>query len=82
MNHIVLKALSDPTRIFLLQEIGKKRICACELPKKAKVSQPAVSQHLKVLAEADLVVMKKEGVRRLYSISARGKSVLSDISRW
>ncbi|MFH1750218.1 MAG: metalloregulator ArsR/SmtB family transcription factor [Candidatus Micrarchaeota archaeon] len=82
MNLPVLKAVSDPTRIFLLTEIGKKEICACELPKRAKVSQPAVSQHLKLLSEAGLVKMRKGGVKRIYSISGKGKRILSDISRW
>lgn len=82
MNFKVLKAVSDQTRIFLLREIGKSEICACELPRKAKVSQPAVSQHLKVLAEAKLVAMRKDGSKRLYSISPSGKKILSDISKW
>ncbi|MFH0971614.1 MAG: metalloregulator ArsR/SmtB family transcription factor [Candidatus Micrarchaeota archaeon] len=82
MNLKILKAVSDPTRIFLLTEIGKREICACELPRKAKVSQPAVSQHLKILAEAELVSMSKAGVKRIYSITNTGKAVLSDIERW
>ncbi len=36
------------------------------------VSRPAVSQHLRVLKDAGLVVDRKEGTRRIYSVSAEG----------
>jgi DNA-binding transcriptional ArsR family regulator len=46
------------------------------------ISQPAVSQHLKVLLAVKLVEVREEGARRIYSLSPKGKRVLSDISRW
>jgi DNA-binding transcriptional ArsR family regulator len=63
-------------------KISRGAICACELPKYAKASQPAVSQHLKVLLGAKLVDVKEEGVKRVYSLSRKGTEVLKDISRW
>ena len=41
-----------------------------------EVSRPAVSQHLKVLQQAGLVVVRSEGTRRLYSIEPRGITAL------
>ncbi len=41
-----------------------------------EVSRPAVSQHLKVLKEARLVVDRAEGTRRLYAVDARGLAAL------
>jgi DNA-binding transcriptional ArsR family regulator len=42
------------------------------------VSRPAVSQHLKILKEAGLIVVRVEGARRLYGIDARGIEALRD----
>jgi len=78
----VLAAVSDWTRLKMLRLLVRGELCACELPKMVKVSQPAVSQHLKVLREAGLVRMRKEGKKRLYSISAKGRKVLDDIGGW
>ncbi|HIH18688.1 TPA: winged helix-turn-helix transcriptional regulator [Candidatus Micrarchaeota archaeon] len=78
-----LQAVADGTRMLLLREIRKKKgICACELPPVAKVSQPAVSQHLKVLLEAGLVEMRRVGVKRIYSLSEKGRKVMRDIEGW
>jgi ArsR family transcriptional regulator len=82
MNTNVLKAIADETRLELLREISKGEICACKLPVVVKKIQPAVSQHLKVLFEAGLVHKRKEGAKRIYSLSRAGAKVLSDISRW
>jgi DNA-binding transcriptional ArsR family regulator len=83
MKEKVLQAVADSTRLLLLREIRRKKaICACELPPIAKVSQPAVSQHLKVLLDAKLVEMKRDGVKRIYSVSAKGEKVMRDVERW
>ena len=78
----VLAAVSDGTRLKALAILGKGELCACELPRKVGVSQPAVSQHLKVLLEAGLVRMRKDGKKRIYSISGKGRKVLADVSSW
>ena len=78
----VLFAVSDKTRWKILEKISTGAICACELPAFAHVSQPAVSQHLKVLREAKLVRVRTEGVKRIYSLSDLGERVLVDVSGW
>jgi ArsR family transcriptional regulator len=82
MDAKILKAISDQTRFRLLKQINQKEICACDLIRFVRISQPAVSQHLKVLLKAKLVKMRKEGSKRLYSTTQKGKIVLKDISRW
>jgi len=77
-----LKAVADETRLEMLRKISRGEICACELPAHLGVSQPAVSQHLKVLSEVGLVRKRREGAKRIYSISSKGKKVLKDVSRW
>jgi ArsR family transcriptional regulator len=78
----ILKALGDDTRLKILSRISRGEVCACELPRMVGISQPAVSQHLKVLLAVKLVEVREEGARRIYSLSPKGKRVLSDISRW
>ncbi|MEM4335848.1 MAG: metalloregulator ArsR/SmtB family transcription factor [Candidatus Anstonellales archaeon] len=82
MKTKIIKAISDGTRLGLLGIIRKKEICACELPHFVKVTQPAVSQHLKVLLKAGLVKVRKKGTKRLYSLSPLGRRVIKDISGW
>jgi DNA-binding transcriptional ArsR family regulator len=72
----VLDALGDPTRraIFELLVAGPRAVgeLAGELP----VSRPAVSQHLKVLKEAGLVIDQAAGTRRLYRVNPVGVGAL------
>ena len=82
MQAKILKAVADETRFLILGKISRGEVCACELPKATRTSQPAVSQHLKVLLEAGLVVVRKDGAKRLYSVSGKGRRVLDDIQRW
>jgi DNA-binding transcriptional ArsR family regulator len=71
-----LAALADPTRRRILEELhdGPKPVgaIAARLP----VSRPAVSQHLKVLKEAQLVGHRPQGTRRVYFIDPRGLGAL------
>ena len=56
------KALSDPTRLRILQEIAKGTNKGCaDLFAVVAISQPSMSQHLKVLVESGLVDSHKEG---------------------
>lgn len=82
MNYKIIKAISDPTRLKILVSIKNGEICACDFPTCCGVSQPAVSQHLKVLLQAKLVKVRRDGIKRLYSISSKGLTVLTDMDKW
>ncbi len=82
MKTVILKAVADETRFELLARLRKGEICACKLPVLVKKTQPAVSQHLKALYEAGLVERRREGAKRIYSLSRKGAKVLKDVSRW
>lgn len=59
-----LKAVADPTRlrmISMLAHLPDLEACVCDIPEVLGVSQPTVSHHFKVLAEAGLVDRRKEG---------------------
>ena len=68
----VFEALGDPTRRQILQLLAAGEQPAGALVTALPVTQPAVSQHLKVLREARLVTMRAEGTRRLYAIDEAG----------
>ena len=67
-----LDALGDPTRRSVLERVASGPIAVGELARALPVSRPAVSQHLRVLKDAGLVVDRAEGTRRLYSLSPTG----------
>lgn len=71
-----LSALADPTRRGLLDELRKRPRTVGELARSAHVSQPAVTQHLKVLAEARLVEDRWEGTRHFYQAAPAGLAAL------
>ena len=77
-----LAAISDNTRLRIMTILAKGEICACELPERVGVSQPAVSQHLQVLLDANIAKARVDGRKRLYSLTAFGKKVLGDIESW
>jgi DNA-binding transcriptional ArsR family regulator len=70
------EALGDPTRRQILELLaGGERPAGAlveALQASAAISQPAVSQHLKVLREAGLVSARAEGTRRLYALDEAG----------
>ena len=78
----ILYALADPSRLSLLQALSGCELCACVLPALVKKTQPTVSSHLKVLRKAGLVNMRKDGTKRLYSLSPLGKKVFDQVSEW
>ncbi|MCR4368296.1 MAG: metalloregulator ArsR/SmtB family transcription factor [archaeon] len=82
MKTYIMRALADESRMKLLERISKGEICACKLPGAVKKSQPAVSQHLKMLLFAGLVEVRRHGTNRMYSLSKKGKLILKDINGW
>lgn len=65
-------AIADANRRYLLEELRRGPKTVNELAAGLPVSRPAVSQHLKVLLDAGLVIATAEGTRRIYKVSAPG----------
>jgi DNA-binding transcriptional ArsR family regulator len=65
-------ALGDPTRRRLFERIRQSPCTVTELVETVSVSQPAVSQHLKILREAELVSVTKQGQKRIYQMNPNG----------
>ena len=67
-----LDALGDATRMAIFQRLSGGPIAVNELASALPVSRPAVSQHLRVLKDAGLVMDSKAGTRRLYQLNPEG----------
>ena len=67
----ISKALSDPSRITILQQLREKEGCLyCnEIQDFIELAQPSISHHVKQLADADLIVVEKEGRQVKYRLN-------------
>jgi DNA-binding transcriptional ArsR family regulator len=77
--HQALAALGDATRRQVFERLRSGPRSVGEIAHGMDVSRPAVSQHLRVLKEARLVVNRAEGTRRLYAVDTRG---VEAVRRW
>jgi DNA-binding transcriptional ArsR family regulator len=75
----VFGALSDPTRRAILHRLAEGEATVMELARPFKMSQPAVSRHLKVLERAQLIERRVDGTRRPCRLSSPG---VDSIDRW
>jgi DNA-binding transcriptional ArsR family regulator len=76
-------ALGDPTRRAIFERLAERPQAVGELAGALPVSRPAVSQHLKVLKDARLVVDRPAGNRRIYRVDPAGLDGLrADLERF
>ncbi len=71
-----MNALGDPTRRAVYERLRSGPRSVGEIADGLPVSRPAVSQHLRVLREAGLVVERRAGTKRIYELSPRGLTEL------
>ena len=74
-----LKALSDPVRREILNLLKGRRLTAGEITEQFDITAAAISRHLSVLKEADLVRDQRDGKYVIYELNA---SVLEEIMLW
>ena len=67
----LISALADPTRRAVLEKLKDGPRPVGEIARGLPVTRPAVSQHLKVLKEAGLVIDRSVGTRRIYNIDPK-----------
>jgi DNA-binding transcriptional ArsR family regulator len=73
-----LGALGDPTRRAIFERLADRPSAVVELADEMPVSRPAVSQHLKVLKDAGLVIDHPAGNRRIYQLDPDGVAMLRE----
>ena len=65
----IFKALADPIRLKIMEFLRDEEKCVCEIIPYIGIAQSLVSRHLKILRNAGLVRVRKEGNRRYYSVT-------------
>jgi DNA-binding transcriptional ArsR family regulator len=76
----IFSALADPTRRNILEMLaGNDELSASEIHDKFQVSPQAVSQHLKVLLEANMVSVEKRAQQRIYRINT---DAMVELEEW
>jgi DNA-binding transcriptional ArsR family regulator len=68
----VFEAIAHPKRREILRMLAERERSAGEVASRFAVTQPAISQHLKVLRETGLVNERREGTRRIFSVRPEG----------
>ncbi|HKL41381.1 MAG TPA: metalloregulator ArsR/SmtB family transcription factor [Clostridia bacterium] len=66
----VFKALSNDSRLKIINLLDHDHLCACKILEKIDLSQSTISHHMKILEDAELVTSKKDGKWRYYSINS------------
>ncbi|MFZ5981317.1 MAG: ArsR/SmtB family transcription factor [Candidatus Zixiibacteriota bacterium] len=64
----VIKAMAHPTRLFIVEELSRKKKCVCELTDMVGADISTVSKHLSVLKSAGIVSDEKQGAQVYYSL--------------
>ena len=76
----IFYAIADPTRRTIIEMLSKKgRLSATDISDTFSVSPPAISQHLKVLREAHVVSVEKQGQQRIYQLNVEK---IYEFERW
>jgi ArsR family transcriptional regulator len=73
------KALSDETRLRVLNLILERECCVCEIMQALEISQSKASRHLSALYDAGFLKFRKEGLWSLYAIDCGMEAYLSDM---
>ena len=69
----VFKALCDPKRLAILEQLRSGEKCACVLQEPLDLTQSGLSYHMKILCDSGIVVSRQEGKWTHYRLSASGK---------
>jgi len=76
---LAFTALADPTRRRIVELLAQRELPAGEIAERFDVSAPAISQHLKILREAQLVSVRADAQRRIYGIDPAG---FAELDQW
>lgn len=68
----ILRALAEPRRVAILKLVRSGELRAGEISRHFRTTRPSISQHLRVLIKAGLLMERREGTRRLYRIRPQG----------
>lgn len=75
---VIFKALSDETRLKIVEMLSCGELCACDILEPFNITQPTLSYHMKTLTESGLVKSRKDGSWIRYSINADKLSLVRE----
>jgi ArsR family transcriptional regulator len=75
---LLLKALSDETRVQIVDMLSEGELCACKILEEFNITQPTLSYHMKILCKGGLVNSRKDGVWMKYSVNRDVLMLLRD----
>ncbi len=75
----VFKALCDPNRLLILENLQSGEKCACKLLEELEISQSTLSHHMRILCASGIVKARKEGKWMHYSISLEGSTYAKEL---
>ena len=73
----VLKALSDETRLKIVEMVSEGELCACNILESFNITQPTLSYHMKILCDCGLVDSKRDGAWMRYKINKSKLEIVS-----
>ena len=76
-NAKIIKSLSDPSRLKIIDILSCGEKCACDILEHFDFTQPTLSHHMKVLIESGLVEVRKEGLWSYYYLNVKNCNKLS-----
>lgn len=66
---LLFKALSDETRLKIIDMLSCDELCACDILEEFEITQPTLSYHMKILTECGLVNARKDGAWTRYTLN-------------
>ena len=66
---LIFKAMSDETRLKIIDMLSCDELCACNILEKFAITQPTLSYHMKILTDYGLVIARKDGSWTRYKLN-------------
>jgi ArsR family transcriptional regulator len=84
---IVMKAVSDPSRVKIMKMLQRKVMCVCEIQTALGTAQSTASKHLKILEQAGLITSYKDGLWVNYTLADGASSpyaatLIGNLKHW
>ncbi len=68
---LIFKALSDETRLKIIDMLSCDELCACDILEEFEISQPTLSYHMKTLTDCGIVISRKDGAWTRYTLNMK-----------
>lgn len=78
MRRDVFQAIADPVRRSIIDQLVESELTVNEIASHFKISRPAISKHIKILNECDLVIITQQGRERFCKIKPESLFVIAD----